>query len=526
MKQFSFIINSRKNFINVFGLNSYTRWQLFLIATLLVAFFGLSVWIRFVVLDRPLSDHHEWITAHSLITIETWYKYGIQNYWFNPVLNYPNSHDYWYGCMQGSICDKSGNVYYVSYPPLGLWVPFIIFKVLFIYPSVLSLQIFNLVLHFVCAFILFLVIRLISTPKERWVLLLSAFTAYFAYLFSAETLWFHSNVYFIEIFAQLPFISAICIILYGVRHNRFYEKRFLFFTGLTIFLFCLTEWLGVLFAVSVAILCLMRIREYSKLLITTILSTSAALILTVSLYSQIHGFQTYFDTALKKYISRSGMAADLASDNSIRLSLDTVGFVKEHYTQGYGMQLTVLFILLLIALVIRKRIRTLFNRNELLFIYLSAVPVVLHHFLFFSFTVVHDFSVLKSAFLLAGLIGICLSILLSYIQENKLFAGISVITVLWVIYGSATQTYFSTNRVPTGAFNKFIGERIASTAQADSIIFLEGGFFDPRLIYYAKRNVHGATSIEDARSQMLLRHETQGQYYRGDGSMEVISLTF
>ncbi|MBK9190197.1 MAG: hypothetical protein IPM77_01175 [Crocinitomicaceae bacterium] len=101
--------------MNFFKQNKY---HLIGISAIVVLFF-ISVSIRQENFSVPLSRHHEWITAHTLITCEIWEKNGGPSaYHFSPVYTYPGEGNI-RRKMLGGVVDDKGEVYYVSYPPFS-----------------------------------------------------------------------------------------------------------------------------------------------------------------------------------------------------------------------------------------------------------------------------------------------------------------------------------------------------------------------------------------------------------------------
>ena len=120
----------------------------------------LSVLVRLPKIGRPLSEHHEWLTATSILHIQIWYENGIGRYHFAPVLSFNNKADkYINNWASEGMVDKEGNYYYTSYPPFAFIFPYFIFKFLHIYPTHTGLQIFNMILQCLCSIFLFLLIK-------------------------------------------------------------------------------------------------------------------------------------------------------------------------------------------------------------------------------------------------------------------------------------------------------------------------------------------------------------------------------
>ncbi|MCH8331053.1 MAG: hypothetical protein IH946_06695, partial [Bacteroidetes bacterium] len=124
---------------------------------LLLTIFLISVLVRWPNIDRPLSKHHEFCTAFTLIILENNILYD------RPLqtisLSYPLPTDKYINNFASRVHDDQGNYYYISHPPFGFIFPGLIYKALGLIPSVLSLQLINLLFHFLSGLVVFLICR-------------------------------------------------------------------------------------------------------------------------------------------------------------------------------------------------------------------------------------------------------------------------------------------------------------------------------------------------------------------------------
>src|SRR5579871_3288050 len=121
--------------------------------TIIFIFYFLGILIRLPNLNRPLSDHNEYVAANALMCIIAWADGGgAGKFNFVPIASYQNGGDKVY---TGSISDSSGNVLYITFGPGWCVLPYCITKVFHITPSPLFLQLLNLFLHFVSCLIFF-----------------------------------------------------------------------------------------------------------------------------------------------------------------------------------------------------------------------------------------------------------------------------------------------------------------------------------------------------------------------------------
>jgi hypothetical protein len=473
-------------------------------ATAVLLVFVLSVLVRLPFINRPLSEHHETITAHMLVTLRIWYENSIFSYHFSPV--YTTPHDQWAECLRGSICDASGNIYYVSYPPFAFYAPYLIFSILSIYPSVLPLQVFNLIVHFLCALFVYGTVLLIRRKRLSLLFDLPAFCAYFIYLFTPETLWFQGNTYFSEIFVQLFFTTALFLSAYVLTHDVV-PRRVVGALGVVIFLFCFTEWLGFFFVGIFAVYCLTHFRDPSRraLLFTSVVAAVSALVLTVFIYSSVNGFSSYMGLFTSKFENRSGLISSELSDGGIVLSRTTLhDYVWGHYKRGYGVLLSIVPLYLFILFYQKGVTRSYFSREVYWVLIFALLPVLLHHLLFFNFTAIHDFSVLKAAPFIALLLGILIAETFS-LSHFSAYARVVVAGVLlFFIYDFSVSAYTQDNTLDPDTLVRWqrMGEVVAHQTAADELVFLQNGYFDLRFFYYTRRTVIPVSSLEEARSKL------------------------
>jgi len=180
---------------------------------LLFGIFLISVLIRLPHLDRPLSKHHEFCTAITLIPLQNWADNGAATYHYSPSVTYEGAANHHIENLTAYPVEANGRFYYLSHPPFAYLLPYFTFSVLGIYPTPLALQIFNIFFHFIsCLFIYKIVVLMRHYPHplkgspptlhdsradsplgaggER-----GALAAFLIYLFAPAALWFHGNAY-------------------------------------------------------------------------------------------------------------------------------------------------------------------------------------------------------------------------------------------------------------------------------------------------------------------------------------------
>lgn len=459
---------------------------------ILLVIFLMSIIIRLPNLNRPLSSHHEWLTSLSLRMISVFYDNGAYKYNFNPITTYE-------GAVNKNIDNTSalfmpkdtvGNYYYISHLPFAYLFPYFIFKLISVQPTVFGIQIFNLFFHFISAFFIFLIISLLSKNDNKnidW----PAILGFTIYTFLPLNLWFHSNIYMAEIFVQPLFIIEIYLFL-KILFSELVKNYYYWLLGIVNFFIIYTEWLGVLLAGTMGLYLLFKIKDkkYRKILYIIVVTSISSLLLTICQYSMISGFKNLLISYKDKYNLRSGFSE--LSPAGTRISEPTAWL---RLVQTYIIELFPFYLILLSSLCIlfKKFKRLLLDRKFLLTMYIIIVPVMLHHLIFFSGTVIHDFFLLKDSVYIAIFGALICQYFTKFMNGRSrflIFSTIILIGSFWSVmkynqYNSAYSSHY-----------KIIGEKIKQVAEKDEVAFMK---FDdaeikqiditPQYIIYAQRNV-------------------------------------
>ncbi len=476
---------------------------------IIACIFAFTVYIRLPYLERPISLHHEFLTATSLRTIQIWYEEGIVKYNFNPIMSYGRPTDKFIN-NEGKIGDSAGNSYYTSYPPFAFLAPYFIFKALAIYPSVLAIRVFNLALHFISAWLMFLLIQLVT--QKKWLGILGAA----AYLFMPVTLWFESNVYMTDMAAQPLFILAVYWFLRIVKNQEHAKTKDFVVLGLVNFLLIYTEWIGVLFSAAVFVYGLLKLNNAAmrKAVLAIVISGILSIGLTAFQYSLIGGFKNFYEGSLSRYIVRSGLkGGDIYGI--------TQGFAWKqlflHYSNGMGYFLSSFFILfgLVLLKAWRRRGKIIAegkspeeNFGRLSLIMVGAI-ILLHHLIFFNFSAVHDFSVLKSSVLVSLLIPLIILKFWRVYPAIKPLLKISFVLILMTYAFYYSVLDFRRVNQPYTAKYKIIGEKMAELAEDDRVLFLETDYVEPQYTIYVKRNIAPFNAIGDVDRVLAANGQTK-----------------
>ncbi len=159
------------------------------------------------------------------------------------------------------------------------------------------LQIFGLAVHLLCALIVFALVRTVDPTGNSFnggAVLSGA-----GYLLLPANLWYHSNVYYTEIFAQLPFLVVALLAIFCLRRLKrrgdigtAWVLALAVASAVAVF----TEWLGVLAAGAVAAYALWKAlssSSYLKIVAATALGGSFAMAVFVLQYASQIGLRPF-----------------------------------------------------------------------------------------------------------------------------------------------------------------------------------------------------------------------------------------
>jgi len=482
------------------------RYRIARRAAFLVALFAFSVVVRARYINRPLSAHYEWVTAPVLITQQIWYEEGGFHHHFLPVLTYP-------GVANRNISNdarmknEDGVWYYTSYPPLSWIAPYIVFRALGVYPDVLPLQLFNLVLHLICAVFIYLIVHQLLKDKSFAAREIPAFIASTVYIFAPFGLWFHCNTYSAQWLNHPWFAIAVYAfirILDGANDEE--KKRWVMAMGGLTFLMFYTAWFGVLFYGAVGLYALAFRKEQAMrwLIVAIIGGVAAAVILVLIQMSAISGPIDLVKYFLSRFSFISGYFEE--TDKSLHI-YDIVAWKRllGHYYKGYGGLLFFLAAIAFIALALgNENLKEKFSRMDkrcLTVAGITVLPVLGHHVVLFNYSAVHEYSVLTMLVAISTFTGVGLSSIISRLEETRgrqeLIGNIgSILTVFLILIAAAIGEFRDQNNNGHTIY-KTLGEKIRQTAKPDEVVFVNsggmfltgGGGIIPHIVFYAHRNL-------------------------------------
>lgn len=458
--------------------------------------FLISVLVRYPNINRPLSKHHEFVTAIPLRVLQIWEKEGAAKYHFNPVMNYPgkaNKNINNNASTTGTMLDEGGNYYYVSHPQFAYIFPYVVFKLFHIKATVLSLEIFHLVINFFSAAFIYLIICLLAIQKPFKKLFIPGLIGFVVYVFSPGILWFQANTYMSDMLVQLPFILAVYTMLKLLMRKRFYSTKYLFFYALFLFLMIYTSWLGLFFAMAVFVYSIIKLR-YQKVFIPLIFITIGVSLFTLFLifkqYSLINGSEAYIIQMMDRFSERGSFGGETIFGFILRKLIELKVVLFTYVTSFLPIFLLLtLFVWLSIS---KEKLGFVFTKHGIRFLWLSTLPVLFLHFVLLNYSG-HDFVSMHGALFLAVVVGILYDKLKrKQVLSNFMLNGGIVLTVLLsvVMYYYINMPGEYSWKGDLYATSKNIGEFIKENAQDDEIVYLTGNVtLDPQLIVYAERNI-------------------------------------
>ncbi len=466
--------------------------------------------------------HHGWVTAHTLLTLQTWNEGGIFNFHAAPVYTPQNEGDKFVPSLAG-ITDAKGDSYYVSYPSLGFYAPYFFMKLFFLQPTILSLIIFNLLLHFLSAFFIYKIVKRLL--KNNSSLEFAPIIAFIIYLFTPATLWFQSNVYFVDMLEQFLWIASFYVTLKLIDDES--RKNILLFTVL-LFACCYTEWMGLFYAFMAFIYFGIKSIRKKQIPIISLICV-AVVFLSIGLfvwqYSQISGLNSLTESLTNKYKTRSGFYGENTSEFGLSIgNPDSFSRLWDHYFNNYFNLILLLPIIILSYFFIRKK-NLLQNSYWLIAIVFLVAPVLMHHIIFFNFTSLHDFSVLKSAVPLSVISGLLIASLENSFSK-KIFISISTIALLLYSIIGMKEFYSVYHQYGLTESCEKLASSIIQNVKADEAIFIKGDYplVSPMTYYHAYRLVTNANDLTESKNHCNQFHHSKGVFIECDANGNCLSI--
>jgi hypothetical protein len=237
----------------------------------------------------------------------------------------------------------------------------------------------------------------------------------------------------------------------------------------------------------------------------------------------------------QKYLERAGIAQAVGLGMHI-WDFKTWHAITEHYMVGYGWFLINLMYIYLIKKCFLEKVRH--GTVERAVLFLCLWPVLLHHLVFLNFTGVHEFSVLKTGFLIALLTALIYSKIDHYLfrkwgaELSQVLRTQGLLIVFCLMTLLSVNSYFETYKLfefqkQAAARVVAMGKKIASVADRQEVIFLEPKFVEISLplVFYAHRNITGWTNDQDAMKFLKRTGAKRGVIVAFDGRGQLVRET-
>jgi hypothetical protein len=472
--------------------------------------------VRLDNLKDPMPRHGEWLTGHVLSVVSIFEKDGAMTHYCSPVWTFNTEADRFLASRQ-SFKDKNNCIYYVSYPPMCFLLPHWIFTVCGTHSTLMGIRVINLAIHFLTAFFVYLLVLKLFNRKMRDCIFVPALFAFALYIFAAGNLWFHGHVFFADMIVPLFIVSFLYVLLRVLKGELSTGKA-----CLLLFIPCAlgsyTEWqmLFVAFFASIVLFIRgFRERRFFLYFLTVCAAVFLPLFITYVQYSSIAGSKELMTFVADKYKLRSGADSQTAEggmsmDNSFSLQN-----ISEHYERNYSTLLDygwyALLLFLFLALINRLLEKRAITFQHFLIFAILLASIFLHHFAFFNFTAVHDFSTLKSALFLCLLCGYVLGLLFvifdldtKKVQRNRVI--VLTLVAFGLFYHFSVKSYYKENKSSTIDQNHMvIGEIVRKQVKPNEVVFSISPV-SPVTNWYAQRNLLTCYTCVDAAATLDYHH--------------------
>lgn len=502
---------------------------------IVLAFFIGSIFLRSERLNQEINPRYEWITAHTLITHQAWNETGGPSaHHFSPLYTLDGKGNRYIHTL-GGVQDEIGQMYYISYPPLSFLASYYACKLLGGHNEY-NLRSFGLIIHFFCALFIYLLVKSLASKKGDYISISGLFGA-FLYLFSSGTLWMHSVLFFADTFVQLFLILGIYLLIKIVKREFKSEKTILILTGLIFFAASYTEWLAVFasfiggFGFLIAYF-LSKDRLFLKVFILLGIVSALAVTLTIVQYSQIAGFEVYQKAAMSRFEIRSGHSLDVNINDGNNVSNPaTYRMLVSNITRNFLMAINLIGIISisLFAFLIYPKTRKKFNKWKLkVYVILGLfLSVLIHYFVFFNFNAIHNFSNLKTGFLIIMVISIILVCIEDIFEMKYKLVLLVILVFLGITRGTRDFQRFENFEKPEEISENLVRSAniMKKYAHPNQYAFTNQNSVSPGYIYIAH---HLPYQIKDTSNIAFLMDvfdtDTCQYYYHSKDSLEFILL--
>ncbi len=482
------------------------------IAVLLVCLFGLSVAVRHPLFGHELTGSWEWLSAHTLITMQLWERVPASVHHFNLLYTFPAPSDKFIDDLwKSGVVDRAGNFYYVSMPHLAFLTPYAFLHLLGVRATIKSLQVFALTLHFGVAVLTYLLARSLTYPRRHS--RIAAVSAFCVILFAPTALFFYQNAV-VGTVLVIPYtiVTLWCVtrlLRDADRHSKIL-KLLLFFV---LFLGCLTDWQAYFTALSVLLFAAyeIRLRKENRRMLLGIAglccaAVACAIASILIMDSRIAGLAPFAAAIVGRFKVRIG-----AGDTG--LGLNTLGYYR-NMARFYSAYLPFILLSGLLAWFAFRRSR-LQARAAMLpagaALVIATLAVLMDHLILANHTSQQNFTTLNGLVPIAIFAAAAASAFFETSQDVRrdqylIFSGLAVCIAVSI----AGYYYAYSNRPhPFRAAASAMTER----AHPSDVFFAVGYGFNmpddgmiPQMLFYARHNIRVVKNKGEA-SEYLASHQ-------------------
>jgi hypothetical protein len=461
---------------------------------ILLAAFCVSLLVRWPLLNRPLSGHHELCTALVLIALHNWHHDGFAAHHGAPAITFTGPADLVPPGYTDAPGLRDGTLYYLSHPPLAFDLPHALFTLTATEPNVLGLQLFNIFFHLLTVIGLYLIVR--ELQRGGTAPLMSALL----YLFMPAPLWFHGNAYMSDMFVQNAWVWHVLVALRALKSAQGLSWTMATWCGTTLFLTALISWPGVWAGIALVMLALWQWRAMRDATRLRLVGAAALGVGAAIGYAAWRWIQVVDADALLTYFSGRYAERGTASAHG---TASIFGMLVLNYRISW------LPLLLPLALLLWKRKAIAFGSGApWLFVALTGLPVLFEMLFLLEYTG-HDFAALKAGLLLGGLGGLGLSVL----TTRWSWAALILTCATGVLYFYRTNPPWQVDEARF-TWQMEQGMAIANTARSDEMVFTLGFTPEPQVQWYAERTLFRVDDAERARELLHASGNRKGIVFR------------
>ena len=437
-----------------------------------------SLAIRFESIFSYEIFDYEWHSSTVVRHMMTWYEEGALTHHFAPPVTFPgeanrhiNNHSSIEDGRLGYSNDE-GIFYYVSYPPFAYIVPYVTFVVVGIEPSMLGLRIFNVAVQILSAGLLFVLMYRLT--RNVW----ASVGAYCLYLFTGISLFMHMANYMSDMFVQIFFIGLGLLFYEIVSRQLTWRRSPVWYAAFAVTLGAMvyTEWLGVCVAMFLFFFGLYKRKEVYGIPLVIMAMTVTPLMLLVMFvqYASVADLGTFMRVMTDRY-ALGYHKSTLNEPVSVPMRFVQI---LAHYGKWYWMHFLAIALagaFLMWRQDVTKFLRSSFLRQSLVVLLFFAVPVLLHHIIFFNWTAykIHFYSVLKTAPFFSIFIPLFFLYLVRQHKGKLTFVTIALLTA--ILFAGSLGTYAYHMRTQARADNIeycTLGTEFKNRSHPDEVLFI------------------------------------------------------